>query len=140
MADISDKTQQHLSKVYWTLMMSTGFFVVGMLVNSIFLVTGICFFMIVTSMMMIFFSSVSNHTLLESERIGALWTLALFAGLWVVPIIQMIDGWYFEILMQAGKYTIVSFFAFSAAALYSKRKSWLFLKAYVFKAVSTYGL
>ena len=64
MADISDKTQQHLSKVYLTLMISTGFFVVGMLVNSIFLMTGICFFMIVTSIMMISFSSVSNHSLL----------------------------------------------------------------------------
>lgn len=102
-----------------TLMTSAASCVLGMYINSTFLLTGFLFTILAIVAIGFLMYQVSNHALSESERIGYLWALAFFMGFEIGPAIHMIAGVYPELLTQAGIYTTSAFSGFSAISLFS---------------------
>lgn len=79
---------------------------------------------------------VANVYLPENERIGYLWALAFFMGFLVGPAIHGLYEFAPEILMQAIAYTTIVFGSFTAVALFTKRRSMLFLGGIISSLIS----
>jgi FtsH-binding integral membrane protein len=137
MGDISEKTRQHLVRVYSTLMTSTGACAGGMVLNSGFLfgggLVGILSFVLMCYLMY----QVHNRNNSEDHRILFLVGLAFFMGLTAGPAIHMTATLSPEILIQAIIYTFVAFGSFSGIALFSQRRSMLFLGGIISTMMST---
>ena len=75
-SDISDKTQQHLTRVYTLLLVCVGFCALGSFINSTFIVSGFLLTLasIILSVYLIF--QVANKNNSETKRQGCLAGLA----------------------------------------------------------------
>merc|ERR1712165_684313 len=102
MKDISDKTRAHLTRVYTTLLTTTGTCALGMYL-------------------------ISNRNNSENTQIGWLFCLAFAMGFMVGPGINQFAEVKPELLTQAVVYTGGAFGSFSAVSLFSQRRSFLFL-------------
>jgi hypothetical protein len=125
--DISEKTQNHLTKVYGTLLVSSLICALGMYVNSTIFLSG--FFMNLLSIALSIYLICQVHNRLNSEewRLGCLSALAFQFGFLVGPAIHLIAELEPKILLQALLYTACAFTSFSVISLVSKRRSYLFL-------------
>lgn len=137
MGDISEKTRQHLVRVYSTLMTSTGACAGGMVLNSGFLFGGGIIGILSFVLMFYLMYQVHNRNNSEDHRILFLVGLAFFMGLTAGPAIHMIAAISPQVLIQAITYTFVAFGSFSGIALFSQRRSMLFLGGIISTMMST---
>lgn len=72
----------------------------------------------------------------ENTRMGWLWALAFSMGYMVGPVMHQLAEFEPMILIQAVGYTCVMFGSFSAVALFSKRRSYLFLGGIISSTLS----
>ena len=127
MKDVSEKTQMHLKKVYGSLMTCTGVCALGMYMNAYTILSGFMMQMVSILGMAYMMYKVTNIYLPENERMGYLWALAFFMGFLVGPLIHNLYEFAPDILLQAVAYTTIVFGSFTGVALFTKRRSMLFL-------------
>ena len=124
---MSDKTQQHLTKVYTLLLVCAFVCALGMYTNATFIVSG--FFMtllsIILSVYLIY--KVNDRSMREDSRMLFLAALAFQLGFLVGPAINHLTDVNPELVMQAVTYTGAAFTSFSLISLLSKRRSMLFV-------------
>lgn len=127
MKDISEKTQMHLRNVYGNLAVCTSICALAMYMNAFTVLSGFLWQMVSMIGMGYMMYQISNHNNDEKTRIGYLWALSFFMGYLVGPAINQIGKFAPEILIQASVCTVAVFGSFSAVALFSKKRSYLFL-------------
>lgn len=108
-------------------MTCTGVCAFGMYMNAYTIFSGFLMQMVSMLGMAYMMYKTSNIYLPENERIGYLWALAFFMGFLVGPAIHQIYAFAPEILLQAVAYTTIVFGSFTGVALFTKRRSMLFL-------------
>jgi len=135
-SDISDKTQQHLQKVYGNVMVCALVCAGGMWINAHTILNGFFMSIIVMMGMMYLSYKVSNAYMPEKERMGYMWALAFSLGFLVGPAMHRIADIDPSIIMNAVAITGVMFTCFSAMAIYSKRRSYLFLGGIISSLIS----
>ena len=126
-SSISPKTLDHLRRVYMTLFTSVATCAGGMWLNSTFITSG--FFVSILIMVGLGFCmyQIQNPNNTESAQIGWLWGLAFAMGWMSGPGMHMIADVHPGMLTQATLYTGTAFSSFSALAVFSERRSLLFL-------------
>ena len=127
MEDVSEKTQAHLKKVYGNVMVCTGICALGMYMNAATIFSGFMFQVMAIIAMGFAVYKVSNRYEPEQTRIGYLWALSFSLGYLVGPVMHHLAEFEPMILVQAVSYTSIIFGSFTAIALFSKRRSYLFL-------------
>merc|ERR1712224_46782 len=125
--DVSEKTQTHLKNVYGNLFVCTGICALGMYLNAYTVLQGFIWTVAIMIGMGFATYKIQFANAPESERIGYLWALAFSMGFLVGPAMHEIAEVAPEILIQAVSYTAIMFGSFSAMAMFSKRRSYLFL-------------
>lgn len=127
MTDISEKTRTHLVAVYLQLLFCTGSSILGAYLNRHFLMEG--FFALIASIAVLGYCGyqVSNRQNPEDSRKGFLYLIAFFMGFLIGPAMHIIQVLEPVILRQAAVYTTTAFSSFSGLALFSRRRSFLFL-------------
>lgn len=80
MSDISEKTQQHLVRVYTTLLTCSGACAAGAVVNSTFMMTGIMWSIMSFMAMCFIMFQITNRNNSENYRIMCLIGMASFMG------------------------------------------------------------
>lgn len=127
MKDVSDKTRNHLTRVYTTLLTATGTCAVGMWANSTMIFSGV----LVMLGFMIAFAyctyQIRNPYNSENVQIAYMLAVALSLGLLTGPGIHHFAAVKPELLTQAALYSTGAFGSFSAVSLFSQRRSFLFL-------------
>merc|ERR1711939_673848 len=88
--DVSDKTQQHLKKVYGNLMLCTGVCALGMYINAYTILSG--FLWSVATMIAMGYAMYKVMNVYENEhtRMGWLWALAFGMGYMVGPVMHQL--------------------------------------------------
>lgn len=133
MDDISDKTRQHLKNVYTLLFFMTFICASGMYLNATFSFAQNFIFHIASIALSIYLMCyVSNPMNPENSRKYALAALAFQLGFNLGPAIHQIAAFKPEILSKAILYTGCAFTSFTGVALFSKRRSMLFLGGIAF--------
>mmetsp|Transcript_37089 Transcript_37089/g.45251 ORF Transcript_37089/g.45251 Transcript_37089/m.45251 type:complete len:160 (-) Transcript_37089:421-900(-) len=119
MKDVSEKTRAHLTRVYGTLLTSTGTCALGMWLNATFLVQG--FIMMMLYMAAFAYCSYQVRNPRNSENIQILYMLgiAFSMGFMAGPGINQFATVKPELLMQAVLYSAGAFGSFSAVSLFS---------------------
>merc|ERR1712086_14660 len=134
--DVSDKTQTHLKNVYGNLFLCTGVCALGMYLNAFTVLQGFLWTVGIMIGMGYLTFKVADRSAPESERIGYLWAISSCMGFLVGPAMHQIAEVSPEILIQAISYTCIMFGSFSAMALFSKRRSYLFLGGIISSTLS----
>ena len=136
MKDISPKTQLHLRNVYANLMTCTAVCALGMYLNAYTIISG--FLMSMASMIVMAYAMYKVTNIYENEntRMGYLWALAFGMGFLVGPVMHHLAEFEPMILVQAVSYTSIVFGSFTAIAMFSKRRSYLFLGGIISSMVS----
>jgi len=127
MKDISPKTKAHLTRVYTTLLTSSGACGVGMWMNETLMIGGFIMMILFMFLQMFFIYQVKNPNNSEQSQIGYLLALAFAMGFMVGPGIHAIAAVNPAMLTQGVLYTTTAFGSFSAVSLFSERRSFLFL-------------
>ena len=127
MKDISEKTRAHLVRVYTTLLTATATCAVGMWINSTFVLQGFMMMMLWIAAFAYGSYQVRNPSISENMQIMWLLSIAFSMGFMVGPGINQIAEVQPELLTQAALYSTGAFGSFSAVALFSQRRSMLFL-------------
>ena len=127
MKDISEKTQMHLRNVYANVMMCTGICAAAMWVNATTILSGWFMQMLLIVGMAYLMFQVMNRYSDEKTRISYLWAVSFLLGFLVGPAIHLIAEVEPMILVQAVSYTAIVFGSFTCIAMFSKRRSYLFL-------------
>ena len=127
MKDISPKTQMHLKNVYGNLAVCTAICAMAMYMNAYTILSGWIWSFITLIGMGYLIYKISNVYDTERNRIGYLWALSFCMGFLVGPAMHRIAQFNSMILVQAASYTAILFGSFTAMALFSKRRSYLFL-------------
>ena len=124
---ISDKTQQHLTKVYTLLLVCSFVCAFGMWTNATYIVSGFftTLFSIILSVYLIY--KVNDRSLSEDSRMLHLAGFAFQMGFLVGPAINYLVDVKPDLVMQAVAYTGAAFTSFSLISLLSKRRSMLFV-------------
>ena len=126
--DVSPKTQQHLRKVYTLLTFMTLFCATGAYLNASFVIAQNFLFHILSIGFSIYLMCyVSNIYKPEENRKYALALLAFQLGFNIGPALHQIAQFQPEILIKAVGFTATAFISFTCMALFSKRRSLLFL-------------
>ena len=136
MKDISPKTQLHLQKVYGNLALCTAICAAAMYVNATVVLTGFIWTVITLIGMGWCTFKISNRSEHESTRMGYLWALSFCMGYLAGPAIHHIAEFNPMILVQAVSYTALVFLSFTAIALFSKRRSYLFVGGIIASTMS----
>lgn len=126
-SDISEKTQRHLTKVYFNVMGCALICAAAMWVNAHTVFTG--FFSSILVMMGMGYLSykISSPYMAETERMGYMWALAFGLGFLAGPAIHLIADFDPSIVTKATAITGIMFSCFSCISIFSKRRSYLFL-------------
>ena len=124
--DVSEKTQSHLKKVYMNLMACSGVCALGMYLNAFTVLSGFMWSVGIMLAMGYAMYKVMNVMEDENNRMGWLWALAFGMGYLVGPVMHQLAEFEPMILISAIGYTAIMFGSFSAVALFSKRRSYLF--------------
>ncbi len=127
LSDISPKTQSHLSSVYANVFLMAFISACGMFLNQYYIASGFLAQLGSIAISIYLTCHILNTANSESSRMIALSSLAFLMGFNIGPAIHMIAAEAPELLLQALVYTSVCFMSFSALALFSKRRSYLFL-------------
>ena len=98
MKDISEKTQQHLRKVYGNIALCSGVCAVAMYLNSATVLSGFIFQLLSFLGMAFAMYKITNVYLAENERMGYMWALSFFMGYLVGPAMHQINMYHPEIL------------------------------------------
>ena len=137
MKDVSDKTKEHLSKVYFNLMICSGVCALAMYINAYtILMTGFFSQILVFIGLGYLMYKISDKSQKEETRLGYLWALAFAMGYLVGPVMHMVAEIDQMILVNAVVYTAIMFGSFTAISLFSKRRSYLFLGGVIFSLSS----
>lgn len=133
--DISPYVQSHLEKVYLTLalMLLTSAVGVSFAQN---LSLGTWVPAIGFMACMLFLLNMNAHSSNLNQRYGLLAGCALFQGAALAPLVKIVLATHPGILVTAFVGTSVVFACFSAAALLSRRRSWLYLGGALSSAMS----
>lgn len=134
--DVSEKTQSHLKKVYLNLTACAGVCALGMYLNAFTVLSGFMWSVGIMIAMGYAMYKVSNEHDDENNRMGWLWALAFGMGYMVGPVMHQLAEFEPLILIQAVGYTAVMFGSFSAVALFSKRRSYLFVGGIISSTLS----
>ena len=125
--DIHWKTQDHLQKVYFNIAMCVGVCAVGAYLNATYELSGwICMTLSIIGQIFVGIK-IMDYTKNDGERMGWMWGLSFFAGFQAGPLLHYVNMYHPEILYQALACTAVIFGSFSVIALFSQRRSFLFL-------------
>lgn len=127
MADISPKTQAHLTKVYTTLLACVLVCATGMWINASFFLNGFLVSILSIILSVYLIIQVSNRTNSETSRLYYLAGLAFQLGFLAGPGIHYLAEFQPKLLITALLYTSMAFVSFSALSMFSKRRSYLFL-------------
>ena len=134
--DISAKTQDHLRKVYTNVAVCTAICGVASFMNQTFILSGfIAQFLSIIAMGYMAYK-ISNVYESEESRGYYLYGFSFFVGFLLGPMINMLLEFEPEIIYQALGMTAVIFGSFSMVALFSKRRSYLFLGGIISSIVS----
>ena len=137
MKDVSDKTKEHLSKVYFNLMICSGICALAMYINAYtILMTGFFSQILVFIGLGYLMYKISDKSQKEETRLGYLWALAFAMGYLVGPVMHLVAEIDQMILVNAVVYTAIMFGSFTAISLFSKRRSYLFLGGVIFSLSS----
>ncbi|KAL3155292.1 hypothetical protein ABBQ32_013076 [Trebouxia sp. C0010 RCD-2024] len=133
--DISPSVQSHLEKVYLTL---TGMLLLSAVGVSIAQILSLGTWIPVIGFAACMFFLVSTHPTAFNlnKRYGLLAGCALFEGATLGPLVQIVLATHPGILVTAFLGTSTVFACFSAAALLSRRRSWLYLGGALSSAMS----
>lgn len=126
--DISEKTQQHLSRVYGLVVVCSIVCSLGMYANATFLMSGfllnLCSIILSVYLVAQIANKASNS---ENMRMGCLAGLSFQLGFIVGPVMHTLIEYEPQLVIQAVLYTATAFISFSLVSLCSKRRSMLFL-------------
>lgn len=125
--DLSDKTKDHMVKVYASLLMNCVVCAGGMVLNSSFILQGFLMQILFIGLTIFLTCQINNVYKSENERMLYLAGLSFSFGFLIGPLINMLADVEPELLIQAVLYTGAAFVSFSLVSLMSKRRSWLFL-------------
>ena len=127
MKDVSDKTRAHLTRVYTSLLTTSGCCAIGMWINATIMLQG--FIAMIGFMIAMGYGvyQVRNPANSENMQMMFLFLIAFSMGFMVGPGINQIAAVNPDILIQAVLYTTGAFGSFSAVSLFSQRRSFLFL-------------
>ncbi|KAL3152863.1 hypothetical protein ABBQ38_012175 [Trebouxia sp. C0009 RCD-2024] len=133
--DISPSVQSHLEKVYLTL---TGMLLLSAVGVSIAQIFSLGTWIPVIGFVACMFFLISTHPTAFNlnKRYGLLAGCALFEGATLGPLVQIVLATHPGILVTAFLGTSTVFACFSAAALLSRRRSWLYLGGALSSAMS----
>ena len=133
MGDVSDKTRSHIREVYTLLTFMTMICAAGMYTNSSFAFAQSFLLQIGSVILMVCTQCyIMNPHNSENKRKYALAFLAFWIGFTLGPAIHFLAEFEPEILTKAFLYTGCTFLSFSALALFSKRRSLLFVGGIAF--------
>ena len=127
MEDVSPKTQLHLKNVYGNLAACTAVCALGMYINAYTILSGMFMQFAAIIAMAYGMYKVSNVYEDEKTRLGYLWALAFSMGFMVGPLMHHLAEFEPTILINAVFCTTIIFGSFTAMALFTKRRSMLFL-------------
>ena len=127
MKDVSPKTQMHLRDVYGNLSVCTAICALAMYMNAFTILSGWIWSFVTLLGMGYMMYKITNVNDTTQNRIGYLWALSFCMGFLVGPAMHKIAEFNPMILVQAASYTAIVFGSFTAMALFSKRRSYLFL-------------
>lgn len=136
MDDVSPKTQIHLKNVYGNLAGCTAVCALGMYINAYTILSGMFVQFAFLIGMAYLVSKVSNVYEDEKTRLGYLWALAFSMGFLVGPLMHHLAEFEPSILINAVFCTTIIFGSFTAMALFTKRRSMLFLGGIISSLVS----
>lgn len=125
--DVSEKTQQHLARVYSLLLVSCLTCAAGMYCNATFFMTGILSTVVSIILSVYLIWQIKNQSNSQDFRRWCLAGLSFQLGFLIGPVINHLAVVDPALLIQAVSYTAASFLSFSALAMFSKRRSYLFL-------------
>ena len=134
--DISEKTQQHLTKVYGNVMMCALICAAGMWINAHTVLSGFFASILIMAGMSFFTYKICFSYASEQERMGYMWAQAFSMGFLVGPAMHAIAEIQPEIITTAVGITSVMFASFSAISIFSKRRSFLFLGSLITSIVT----
>ena len=134
--DISEKTQTHLRNVYGNLMVCTLICSLGMYLNAYTVFSGFISQFIFMIGMAYGMYKVTNIYEPEQTRMGYLWAVAFSMGFLVGPVMHHLAEFEPMILIQAVSYTSIIFGSFTAIAVFSKRRSYIFLGGIISSIIS----
>lgn len=134
--DVSPKTQAHLKEVYLNLCQCTFVCALGAYINSTFFIQGFLMNILAIIGMGYLGYKVSNPYESEKTRNLYLLGLAFAMGYLIGPLMHHLAYTNPQIIVQAVGYTAVTFGSFSAVALFSKRRSHLYLGGVISSMVS----
>ena len=135
-SDISEKTQRHLTTVYFNVTGCALICATAMWINAHTMFSGFFASMLVMIGMSYLAYKVSNPYMPQGERMGYMWALSFALGFLVGPAIHHIAEFDPSSVMKAAGITGVMFASFSAISVFSKRRSYLFLGSLITSMVS----
>lgn len=125
-----------MTKVYGNVMICSVICAAGMYMNAYTVFSGFIMSIAVVMGMAYLMFKVTDHMLDENTRMGYLWALAFSLGFMVGPAMHHIAEVDASILINAAIYTSILFGSFSGVALFSKRRSYLFLGGIISSVLS----
>ena len=117
-------------------MLCTGVCALTAYLNANLVINGFIAMMLVMAANVYLCYKVTNIYDNDRSRIGYLWALSGMFGLLLGPVLHQINLINPMILIQAVSYTAIVFGSFTAVALFSKRRSYLFLGGIISSMVS----
>jgi FtsH-binding integral membrane protein len=135
---LSSEIQQHLVKVYSTLIVLIGFSAIGCMTAIQFNISqGLAGFLAFTTLIYLTVFSTYEPYQSQSKRLGIVCAFGFFKGATLANLINYTLEVNPNILTVALLATLVIFACFSGAALLSKRREYLYLGGVLSSAVST---
>eukprot|EP01128_Nolandella_sp_AFSM9_P010958 TRINITY_DN7673_c0_g1_i1.p1 TRINITY_DN7673_c0_g1~~TRINITY_DN7673_c0_g1_i1.p1 ORF type:complete len:265 (+),score=87.88 TRINITY_DN7673_c0_g1_i1:64-795(+) len=138
-ADITPAVQSHLQRVYATLALTVAFAAAGSYAHLMYNIGGLLTALTGVALIFAIAATRDANRKDQTDRIGLLSAFGFVQGASIGPLIALVLGMNGgqEIIMTAFASTVVIFGCFSAAALTSTRRSYLYLSGAISSGLST---